>query len=121
MGIQTHDNKGHLKGLEQFSHSPKWKNLGVMSDIDEYRSGYNGGTKIKGTFRVDPQSLNDCTHLSFDTTVDVTPTEFEKAYEERNETWQEIQQSVQWAKQDAMENAHEQIANKQRNCDHSRR
>jgi len=118
MGIRTHDSKGHLKGLEEYSHSPKWKDGFSLSDIDEYRSGYSGGTKIKGSFRVDPQSFCGVSRLTFQTTIPQTPTELEAAQEERGDTWDDIQESIKWAKDDAMEQAREQIAEKQRNCNH---
>lgn len=119
MGIKTHDSKGHLDGLAEYAHSPKWQNLGPMSDIDEYRYSSKGATKVKGTFRVDPQSFNGITRLSFKTVVSATPSELEAAYEQRGDTWNKIQDSIHWAKQDAMEQAREQIADKQRNCEHS--
>jgi len=118
MGIQTHDSKGHLKGLAEYAHSPQWKDLGVMSDIDEYRHGNGGGTKIRGTFSVDPQSFNGVSTLQFDTVIDQTPSELEQAYENMGDVWTNIQEQVSWAKQKAMDNAHEQIANKQRSCNH---
>jgi len=119
MGIKTHDSKGHLKGLAEYAHSPKWQNLGVMSDINEYRQNPKGsGSQVKGTFRVDPQSFNGIQRLSFKTVVSATPTKLESAYEQRGDTWDEIQDSIHWAKQDAMESAREQIADKQRNCSH---
>jgi len=119
MGIRTHDNKGHLKRLEQYVHSPKWQNLGSMSDINEYRYHAKGATKVKGSFRVDPQSFNGINKLQFTTVLDVTPSELESAYEQRGSTWDDIQQSLRWAKDDAMEQAHEQIADRQRQCDHN--
>jgi len=119
MGIRTHDSKGHLDALAEYAHSPKWQNLGPMSDIDEYRYSSKGATKVKGTFRVDPQSFNGIQRLSFKTVVSATPSELESAYEQRGDTWSEIQDSIHWAKQDAMESAREQIADKQRNCEHS--
>jgi hypothetical protein len=120
MGIQTHDSKGHLTGLAEYAHSPKWENLGVMSDIDEYRGGVKGGgTKVKGTFNVDPMSFNGVSTLQFETVLDVTPTELEAAYEDRGETWDKIQDTIHWAKRDAMDSAREQIAEKQRQCEHN--
>jgi hypothetical protein len=118
MGIQTHDNKGHLKGLEEYAHSDQWKDLGVMSEIDEYRY-YKGGTRVKGTFNVDPMSFQGVSSLEFTTTLDVTPKELEKAYENMGDTWSEIQEQLSWAKDDAIEKAWEQIAEKQRDCDHN--
>jgi len=118
MGIQTHDSKGHLTDLAEYAHSPQWKDLGVMSDIDEYRHGSGGGTKVKGTFNVDPQSFNGIQTLQFQTVIEQTPKELEKAYENMGDTWKDIQEQVHWAKQDAMESAREQIADKQRNCEH---
>lgn len=116
MGIQTHDNKGHLDKLAKYAHSPKWENFG-RGEIDEYR-GVAGGTKIKGTFGVDPMSFNGISTLSFETVLDVTPTELEEAYENRSDVWQDIQMSLSWAKDDAMEQAHQEIAEMQRNCSH---
>lgn len=119
MGIKTHDSKGHLKGLEEYAHSPKWQNMGVMSDIEEYRQNPSGsGTQIKGSFRVDPMSFNGVQKLSFKTVVDPTPTELKEAYEQRGDTWDKIQDSIRWAKEESMEQAREQIAEKQRNCEH---
>jgi hypothetical protein len=118
MGIQTHDNKGHLDKLAKYAHSPKWQNMGVMSDIDEYRSGTSGGTKVKGSFGVDPMSFNGISTLTFETTLDVTPTELEDASENRGDVWKDIQMSIRWAKDESMENAHEQIAEMQRDCSH---
>jgi len=118
MGIKTHDSKGHLDGLAKFSHSPKWQNLGRHTDINEYRQNPKGGTIIKGTFRVDPQSFNGHSRLSFKTTIAETPTELEQAYENMGDTWQNVQDAVRWAKDDAMENAREQITNRQQNCEH---
>jgi len=118
MGIKTHDSKGHLKGLAEYAHSPKWQNLDVMSDIDEYRQNPQGGTIVKGSFNVDPQSFNGIQRLSFKTAVEATPTELESAYEQRGDTWDVIQDSIHYAKQDSMESAREQIADKQRNCSH---
>lgn len=117
MGIKTHDSRGHLDGLAEYAHSPKWESMGPMTDIDEYR-GVSGGTKIRGTFRVDPMSFNGVNKLQFKTTVGVTPSELEKAAENRGETWRDIQESLRWAKDDAMETAWEDIAEKQRQCDH---
>ena len=121
MGIQTRDSKGHLKGLEEFAHSPKWQNLNSpMSDISEYRQNPSGsGTMIKGSFRVDPTSFNGIQHLKFQTVVELTPTEFEKAFENMGETWTtKVQNAIKWAKQDSMKHTREQIAKQQRDCDH---
>lgn len=118
MGIRTNDSKGHLDGLAQYAHSPKWESVGPMSDIDEYRSGRSGGTKVRGSFRVDPQSFNGIQRLSFDTVIDVTPSELETALQDRGDIWDRIQETIHWAKQDSMDNAREQIANEQRNCEH---
>jgi len=118
IGLRTNDSKGHLKGLAEYSHSPKWESLGVHSDIDEYRPGYSGGTKIKGTFRVDPQSFNGATQLTFQTTIDQTPKELEKAYDSMGDTWQKVLEQVRWAKDDSMEQAKQQIAEQQRECEH---
>lgn len=117
IGLQTHDNKGHLKGLEEYAHSDQWQDLGMHSDIEEYRY-YKGGTKVRGTFNVDPQSFQGVSSLEFTTTLDVTPKELEEAYENMGDTWQSIQMTLSWVKNDAMEQAREQIAEKQRNCEH---
>ena len=117
LGIRTNDSKGHLTGLAKYAHSPKWRDLGVMSDINEYRY-YKKGTKVRGTFNVDPMSFNGVSRLQFETVLDVTPSELETAYENMGDTWGEIQRSLQWAKEDAMESAREQIAERQRNCEH---
>jgi len=121
MGLKTHDSKGHLQGLEEFAHSPKWQNLeSPMSEIQEYRQNPSGsGTVIKGSFRVDPQSFNGINRLSFKTVLELTPTEFEKAFDNRNDEWKTVQNSIRWAKDESMEKAREQIANKQRDCDHN--
>lgn len=118
LGIRTHDSKGHLMGLAEYAHSPKWQNVGPMSDIDEYRSGRSGGTKVRGSFRVDPQSFNGVSKLSFTTVLDVTPTELEAALSERGDTWRDIQETIRYAKDDSMEQAREEIAEQQRNCEH---
>ena len=120
MGIRTHDSKGHLKGLEEFAHSPKWQNLeSPMTDIQEYRQNPSGsGTVIKGSFRVDPQSFNGVSKLTFKTTIELTPTEFTEAFENRTDEWQSVQEAIRWAKDESMEQAREQIAKQQRECDH---
>ena len=120
MGIRTHDSKGHLKGLEEFAHSPKWQNINSpMSDISEYRQNPSGsGTMIKGSFRVDPQSFNGVSKLTFKTTIELTPTEFTQAFENRTDEWQSVQESIRWAKDESMEQAREQIAKQQRECEH---
>jgi len=119
MGIKTHDSKGHLIGLEEYAHSPKWKNMGVMSDIDEYRQNPTGsGTQVKGSFRVDPMSFNGVQKLSFKTVVNPTPTELKEAYEQRGDTWDTVIRTIEYAKDESMEQARKEIHNKQQSCEH---
>jgi len=120
MGIKTSDSKGHLQGLAEYAHSPKWQNVSsrVSCEIDEYRSGRSGGTKVRGSFRVDPMSFNGATKLGFSTVLDVTPTELESALENRGDTWKEIQDTIRYAKDESIKNARERIAEQQRNCEH---
>lgn len=115
MGIQTHDNKGHLKGLAEYSHSAKWQDGPRFTDVDEYR-GVSGGTKVKGTFKY---TENHCTRtLEFETAVGLTPKEFEKAAEEMGEEWRKVQDAIQWAKDEAIEQFQEAKMEFQRECEH---
>ena len=117
-GIRTIDSKGHLQRLERFSHSPKWNDAKGCLLISEYRQNPHGGTKITGRFSVDPVSFSGISRLQYTTTVDPTPTELEAAIKNRGETWIKIQKTIEHAKTEAIEEAHEQIAQYQEECDH---
>jgi len=120
IGIETRDNKGHLDGLAKYAHSPEWRDMGVMSDIDEYRQNPSGaGTKVRGTFRCSPDDPHTEITLEFDTVVDLTPTELEAAYENMGDDWDSAQDSIHWAKQDAIEEYREELWEHRRDCEHN--
>ena len=120
MGIRTNDRKGHLRGLAEYAHSPRWEDAGVMTDVDRYRQNPSGaGTKVVGSFRASPVDPHAEVTLTFDTVVDLTPTEFEAALEARGDAWDEhVRPAIRWAKDDAVEAYQEAHAERQRECDH---
>ena len=122
MGIRTRDSKGHLRGLAEFAHSPRWKNVETpLTEVDEYRQNpAGGGTKIKGTFRASPVDPHAEVRLTFETVVDLTPTEFETALENGGGTlWEdEVRDPIHYAKQDAIEDYVEAYVERQRECEH---
>jgi len=118
LGIKTIDNKGRLSSLSEFEHSQKWERLGVLSDINEIKQCSSGGTLLRGSFNVDPQSFNGVSRLTFETHTEYPPSEVKSAYEEHNDKWKDIQQTVSYAQNESMEKAREEIANKQRECEH---
>jgi hypothetical protein len=119
LGIETRDNKGHLDGLAKYAHSPEWQNLGPISDIDEYRQNPSGaGAKVRGTFKCSPDGPHREITLEFDAVVDLTPTEFEAAYENAGDDWGSVQDTIHWAKQDAIEEYREELWEHRRDCEH---
>ena len=118
LGIKTIDQKGRLSLLSDYEHSQKWEKLGVLSDINEIKQCSSGGTLLRGSFNVDPQSFNGVSRLTFETHTEYTPSEVKEAYDQYNDTWKDIQQTVNYAQNESMEKAREEIANKQRECEH---
>jgi len=104
LGIQTHDSKGHIDGLAQYSHSPDWRDAGILTDVEEYRHAVGGGTRLEGTFKYHATPEAYPVTLTFRTVVDLTLTEFEEALDSLGETWtEEVQPAIRWAKDEAVE------------------
>jgi|APHM01.1.fsa_nt_gi hypothetical protein len=114
--IETHDNKGHLDGLEKYTHAPEWEDGFRMSCIDEYRR-VTGGTKVRGSFRATPTEGYETT-LHFETVVSLTKAKLEDAEEKRDERWREVQREISAAKDERIEEWHRQRVQQQRECDH---
>jgi hypothetical protein len=121
IGLRTNDSKGHLRGLAEYTHSPRWEDVSDRSttEVDRYRQNPSGGgAKIVGTFRCDPTGDGAYRTLEYETVVALTPTEFEAALEQRGDDWGEVRDAIRWAKDDAIEAYNEARAEFQRECDH---
>ena len=118
IGIRTNDSKGHLVGLAEFAHSPRWRDAGVMTDIDEYRP-VGGAVRIRGSFIAYPEPHNRVS-LTFDTTVNAAIDEFETALDSMDgEVWTQITMAMSWAKDEAIEQYREDLMDYRRHeCDH---
>jgi hypothetical protein len=118
LGIKTIDQKGRLSLLSDYEHSQKWEKLGVLSDINEIKQCSSGGTLLRGSFKVTPESFNGVSRLTFQTHTEYPPSEVKEAYDQYNDAWKDIQQTVNYAQEESANNAREEIANKQHECNH---
>ena len=121
IGLRTNDSKGHLKGLAEYAYSPRWEYVSDVQTtaVDEYRQNPSGGgTKIVGTFDYDPTGDGVYRTLSYETVVNLTPTEFEAALENRGDDWEAVRDAIHWAKEDAQAEYREARAEFQHECDH---
>jgi len=117
MGIRTNDSKGHLDGLADCSHSPRWESCGPMTEVDEYRD-YHGGTKVRGSFRASPEPHMEIT-LSFDGVVDMNKSDFEAALENRGDDWNDVQRQLSWLKDERLEEYRQEREEQRQSCDHT--
>lgn len=117
-GIRTIDHKGHLDGLAEYAHSPKWEDADETRAFSEYR-GVSGGTRIKGTFRCSPDRPEHELTLQFDLRLGLTPTELRDAIENQGDAWDEVTEAIHYAKQDRMEEYRQDLAEARRDCEHT--
>lgn len=119
--FQTRDNEGRVKGVpKRFEHSASWRDMptgpGRWEDL-EMKNGSSGGTTIKGNVYVGNEIFR---RVFIKTTVDLTPSEIEAAYENgenEDDVMYVLNDAIGWASQEALDKALEDHHKKMENSE----